>query len=153
MSCSFVPVSPLAHLAGWSFVLFSALVLDYGGVIWWFLFSSQAKREMSRAMPVVDAIPALAVGAVFSLAMILGKHYELLFGTWMCLYGLAHVSYRMSLPMANYLVGVFYIVCGSVCLLMQVPFTNPWPMGMVFFVGEISGGLVLHRSNNQGADN
>ena len=153
MSRSIFPSTPLAHLVGWGSVLFSALLLNYGALIWWFLFSSQAKRELLRAMPVVDAIPALAVGAVFSLAMILGKHYEMLFGTWMCLYGLAHVSYRLSLPAANYAVGVFYIACGSACLLLQVPFTDPWPMGFTFFAGEISGGLVLHRNNIQTGEN
>ncbi|OGV62830.1 MAG: hypothetical protein A2283_02690 [Lentisphaerae bacterium RIFOXYA12_FULL_48_11] len=147
MSRTMFPPSPVAHLLGWGGVLSAALLLNYGGFIWWFLFSSQARREVTRAMPVVDAIPALAVGAVFSMAMILGKHYELFFGTWMCLYGLAHVSYRMSLPMANYAVGIFYITCGSVCLLMHTPLTNPWPMGLVFFAGEVSGGLVLHRIN------
>ncbi|MDD4872114.1 MAG: hypothetical protein PHR77_16280 [Kiritimatiellae bacterium] len=147
LSRNCVPTEPLTHLIGWGVVLSCALTLNYGGFFVWFLFSSQSKRELIRAMPVVDAIPALAVGAVFSLAMSIGKHYELLFGTWMCLYGLAHVSYRMSLPMANYVVGIFYIACGSVCLLMQVPVTDPWPMGFVFFVGEISGGLVLHRNN------
>lgn len=148
MSCNFFPATILAHLIGWGCVLVSALLLNYGAFIWWFLFSSQARRELTRAMPVVDAVPALAVGAVFSLAMVMGKNYEMLFGTWMCLYGLAHVSYRMSLPAANYAVGVFYIACGSVCLLLQVPFTNPWPMGFVFLVGELSGGFVLHRNNN-----
>jgi hypothetical protein len=148
MGSGFLPSRTLVHLAGWGVVLSMALIVNYAGLVWWFLFSPQAKRELTRAMPVVDAIPALAVGAIFSLAMILGRHYELLFGTWMCLYGLAHVSYRMSLPIANYIVGIFYIACGTICLLKQVPLTNPWPMGLVFFVGEVSGGLVLHRSNH-----
>lgn len=147
MGFDLVPRTNLMHLVGWGIVLAAALILNYGGFIRWFLFNSQVRREITRAMPVVDAIPALAVGAVFSLAMIIGKHYELLFGTWMCLYGLAHVSYRMSLPTANYAVGIFYIACGSVCLLMHTPLTNPWPMGLVFFAGEVSGGLVLHRIN------
>jgi len=148
MSNQAYPVSPIAHLLGWGAVLVVALLLNYGGVLSWFLFSSQARRELIRAMPVVDAIPALAVGAILSLAMILGKNYELLFGTWMCLYGLAHVSYRMSLPVANYMIGIFYIACGSACLLLQVPLTNSWPMGLAFFAGEIAGGLVLHRNNH-----
>jgi len=148
MSAKSFSDSPLVHLAGWGVVLTVALVLNYGAFVWWFLFNEQAKRDMAKAMPVLDAIPALAVGAIFSLAFIIGKHYELLFGTWMCLYGLAHVSYRQSLPMGNYAVGVFYIICGSVCLLLQTSFTSPWPMGFVFLAGELIGGIVLYRNNH-----
>jgi len=148
MSLKGFPDSVLAHLAGWGVVLAAALVLNYGAFLWWFLFSSQAKRDMAKAMPVLDAIPSLAIGAVFSLAFVLGRHYELLFGTWMCLYGLAHLSYRQLLPMANYAVGVFYVICGSACLLLQTPFIKPWPMGFVFFTGELIGGIVLYRNNH-----
>lgn len=148
MSLKEFPDSLLVHLAGWGVVLAVALILNYGAFAWWFLFSSQAKRDTAKAMPVLDAIPALAIGAIFSLAFVLGKHFELLFGTWMCLYGLAHVSYRQSLPIGNYVVGVFYIICGSICMLLRMPFINPWPMGFVFFTGELIGGIVLYRNNH-----
>lgn len=146
------PASPLAHLVGWGGVLAVGLGANYGALVWW--FSSSARREITKAMPVIDAVPALAVGAIFSLAMILGNHYELLYGTWMCMYGLAHVSYRQSLPMPNYVVGIYYITCGAACLLLQVPITDPWPMGLVFFSGEMIGGVILCRNNNtkRGAD-
>ena len=68
----------------------------------------------------------------------------------MCQYGLAQVAYRQSLPAATYWVGVGYIVCGAGCLLLgPVPITNPWPMGIVFFLGELVSGAILasHRTS------
>jgi hypothetical protein len=65
----------------------------------------------------------------------------------MCLYGLAHVAYRQSLPTIHYAVGIFYMLGGTACLLVPgICFTNPWPMGLVFGIGELSGGFILYRN-------
>ena len=51
---------------------------------------------------------------------------------------------RLSLPPGIYLVGLAYVACGALCLLLpSVTFTNPWPMGIVFFAGELTGGAIL----------
>jgi len=109
------------------------------------------RRELLRLSPAVDAIPALAVGAGPTVAAWIHGAYDLLFGVWMCLYGLVHVNYRLSLPPANYAVGVFYLLSGAVCLLHPgVSFLNPWPMGCVFFLGETAGGWILYRHRLEG---
>lgn len=150
MSCSWYPHTNLAHLMGWCGVLGVALVLNYGALFIWFLFNPQIKRNVAMLVPAVDALPALGIGAVLSLALILKGEFDFLFGTWMCLYGLAHVSYRQSLPPANYAVGTYYMLCGAVCLLWPgFSFLNPWPMGLVFGAGELAGGYVLHRNNRR----
>ena len=44
-------------------------------------------------------------------------------------------------------VGIF---AGVVCLVHPaVAFTRPWPMGIVFFVGEWAGGLVLYLEDHR----
>ena len=52
-------------------------------------------------------------------------------------------------------VGVLYLVSGAACLLSpSLEFTNPWPMGLVFFLGESIGGFILyqHRLTDQQHD-
>jgi hypothetical protein len=72
---------------------------------------------------------------------------------WMCLYGLAHLNARHSLPPRMVSVGLFYILCGGVFMLFpRVDFLNPWPMGIVFFVGEWAGGLALHFDDKEASD-
>ena len=108
------------------------------------------RRSLRELVPAFDAVPALAVGAGLSLALIMHGEYDLLFGTWMCLYGLVHIPYRNSLPFANYLVGIFYLACGAIMLVWPgVSFTNPYPMGLVFGAGELAGGFVLCRLNKE----
>ena len=142
-----IPATPLAHLAGWGAVLAAALAVNYVSLFVWFLFHPEANRDVLKLAPAVDAVPALAVGAAMSAAAVLHGTFDLLFGIWMCCYGLAHMPYRKSLPIANYGVGVFYLVAGTACLLFTANFTNPWPMGLVFFAGETAGGLILRDVN------
>lgn len=150
MASHLVPANPLAHLLGWGLVLAVGIVLNYVALGYWFLFDSQVRRNPTMLKPAVDALPALGAGAAFSIALILAGQFDLLFGTWMSLYGLAQVAYRRSLPQGIYVVGICYLVCGAWCLVLPgVVFTNPWPMGLVFFAGEWAGGIILYCSNHR----
>jgi hypothetical protein len=146
------PATPTAHLLGWGVVLAIGLTANYIGLLLWFCCLPAARRSWRELIPAGDAIPALAVGGGLSLALILHGDYDLLFGTWMCLYGLTHMPYRNSLPYANYLVGIYYLLCGGGLLVWPgVSFTNPWPMGIVFGAGELAGGCVLCKLNKETA--
>lgn len=136
--------TPQLQLAGWGFVLATALLLNYGGLALWFFKGHGIARPLSELRPALEVLPALAIGAVLSLALVLRAQYDLLFGVWMGLYGLAHMGYRHSLPGGIIAVGLFYQAAGIACLLTPgISFLNPWPMGLVFFAGESVGGWIL----------
>jgi hypothetical protein len=138
------PATPTAHLVGWGVVLGAGIVLNYAYLLYWFLFDHDARRNPVMLKPALDALPALAVGAVLTVVLIRLELYDLLFGCWMCLYGLAQAAYRHSLPAGIYWVGIAYILCGMACLLSpRISFTQPWPMGAVFTLGELAGGVVV----------
>jgi len=143
-----VPQDNITHLTGWGIVLLIGLILNYGSVACWFMFDKDVRRNPIMLKPALDAIPALTVGAVLTVTMLLYDMFNLLPGVWMCLYGLAQAAYRLSLPRGIYMVGLIYILCGAYCLLHQFDFTNPWPMGLVFFSGEIIGGFILIKTNH-----
>ena len=136
--------TPLAMLGGWAAVLVAALLLNYGGLALWFIRRRGAGHTLVDLRPALEVVPALALGAVLSLALVWRGQFDLLFGVWMGLFGLAHMGYRHSLPAGIIAVGLFYQAAGIVCLLAPgVSFLNPWPMGLVFFAGEIAGGWLL----------
>jgi hypothetical protein len=137
------PANPLQHFWVWCGVLAVALALNYGALFLWFIRDPAAKHEIMNLIPAIDAVPALAVGAFITVALPLHGEYNLLVPLWMFLYGLVHIPYRLNLPKQIYFVGIFYIICGAVLLFFPWPFTNPWPMGVTFFVGEILGGWAL----------
>jgi len=147
LGSSTIPATRRAHLAGWGVVLLLAVAINYACVAYWFLFDPRVRRNPLMLKPAVDAVPALAVGGALSVALVAAGQYHLLFGAWMCLYGLSQVAYRLSLPRGIYGVGLCYIACGAGYLLAPgTSFLNPWPMGIMFFLGELAGGLILLNS-------
>lgn len=146
MGADWFPPSPLAHLWGWGIVLVVALALNYGSLAFWFFFNPRANRVWNRLVPAIDQVPALLVGAVLTLVLVVRGDLDLLVGAWMSLYGLCHMSYRLSPQRGVYYVGLFYIGCGVYFLAMPPQFTNPWPMGLVFLAGELVGGALLYRA-------
>lgn len=140
----FVPATNITHLIGWGVVLVVGLAVNYASLFYWFLFNKAVGRNVVMLKPAMDAIPSLGMGALFSWVFIMSGQYNLLFGTWMCFYGLAQVAYRNSLPVGIYYGGLGYMICGAGLLLSgAASFVNPWPMGIVFFLGELAGGIVL----------
>ncbi len=141
-----IHADPWLHLFGWGIVLAVGVAANYAALLYWFLFDPEVRRNPLMLKPALDALPALAAGGVLSLALVLKGEFDLLFGVWMCLYGLAQVAYRNALPAGIYRVGVFYLVAGTVCLLWPgISFVEPWPMGLVFVSGEFAGGAVLMK--------
>lgn len=141
-----VDQNPLTQLKGWMILLGSALLLNYGGLAYWYFRHRRTRNVLMELRPALEVVPALSVGAFLSLALVLREEYNLLFGVWMCLYGLAHMGYRHTLPRGIIAVGFFYQIAGIACLLAPtLSFLNPWPMGVVFLIGETAGGWILRE--------
>lgn len=144
LSSGRVPDTLQSGLLVWGGVLAFALLVNYAALAWWFFCDPPRRRNLLSLKPAIDVVPGLAMGALLSLATLRAGRQELLYGIWMGCFGLAHTSCRLSLPPANFLVGVFYMLAGAACLFVPGwSFPNPWPMGLVFFVGELAGGWIL----------
>jgi len=143
LSSERIPVENAAHLAGWGIVLSLALLINYGSVAWWYASHPEVRQNPSLLKPAMDALPALAAGGVLTVALISSRNYDLLFGVWMLMYGLAQTAYRNALPRGVYWTGLVYMGCGAMLVAQPLPFTTPWPMGIIFFLGELAGGICL----------
>lgn len=145
LSTGWFPARATTHLVVWGLVFLFGLAINYGALAYWFFTDQRAEPGVGRLGPAADALPALLVGAVLTAALLRSRVLWPLYGTWMCLYGLANLHSRHALPPRILYVGLFYVFCGAIFLLSPAPhFLNPWPMGIVFFAGEWAGGLVLH---------
>lgn len=150
LSFSTIPHSLPAHLVAWYVVFMLSVLLNFGAIIYWFLFDPAAGRDPKRLRPVIDVLPPLAVGAILTFVLVIDGRYEYLFGTWMCLYGLANLAGRHTLPRHIAWIGLYYIAAGALNLtLLRQPFLNPWPMGIVFFIGEWVSGMILHYDESE----
>jgi len=139
------PKTSRAQFAGWAVVFLVAIATNYGALIRWFLSDPGVKRDSRRLLPTVDPMLPMIVGGVMTLAVCMHGHFDYLFGIWMCMFGLANLSSRWVMPSAVWALGVYYVACGAVCLVVRsIHFLNPWPMGIVFFVGEWTGGFIFY---------
>ena len=143
MSTNLVPDTNNAHLTIWMTVLAFAMAVNFGALLYWF-FKQENVRSIKLLQPAINTFPAIFVGAVFTVAMVKHGSYDFLFGAWVCLFGLVCMASRHVLPNGISRVGWLYISFGSILLIFPVAFTNPWPMGLIFFCGEWFSGLILH---------
>lgn len=145
MSLDSYPSGTISHIIGWGSVFALAVLINGCALSYWFLYDPEIQRETRKLSPVLEIIPPLLVGGVLTLALILHHEYDYLFGMWMCLFGLANIATRHVVPRPIGWIGVYYVAAGTVCLLTPaVTFENPWPMGLIFGLGEWIAGLVLH---------
>lgn len=143
LASGIMPAHETAHLVGWSVVLAVALLINYGSLAWWYASHPDIRQHPVLLKPALDALPALAAGGILTVALVQAGRFELLFGAWMLMYGLAQTTYRSALPRGVYWTGIVYMACGALLSLKPATFINPWPMGIVFFLGEIAGGICL----------
>ena len=151
MSSAGYATTDRAHLIGWSVGLLLGILVNYASMIYWFLFDPAVRRNPLMLKPALDALPPLAVGGVIAVSLVFRGQYDMIFGSCMCLYGLAQVAYRRSLPQGIYMLGFYYLACGAFFLMNEtIRFTDPWPMAVAFAAGEAASGLVLiadHRNS------
>ena len=138
------------YILGWATVFLIAFVLNVGAMIYWYLHDRKVQRDITLLKPTLDVIPPLFVGALLTLVLFFHKDFQYLYGIWMCMFGLTNLASRYVLPPLISVVGLFYIVAGLACLVStDHMFPNPWPMGIVFFIGETAGGMILYRDRRR----
>lgn len=135
----------------WGVVLAFSLSLNYGALVYWFLYDEEVDRDWQSLKPALEVLPAFAVGGALTVAMVQRGCPELLPGMWMCLYGLANLASRHVLPRRIMWVGGWYLIAGAVCLIAPAwAWSQPLAMGVAFFIGEWLGGLALHYDEDEG---
>lgn len=145
-----IPETNVAHLITWALVFLAAMLFNLSALVYWFLHDKMIQKDVTRLKPILDVIPPLAVGALFTFVLLLRRDLDSLFGVWMCMFGLTNLASRYVLPSAISLVGVFYILAGSLCLLLPgISFLQPMAMGLVFCAGEWAGGTILYLDDRR----
>ncbi|MBN8551072.1 MAG: hypothetical protein J0M12_17295 [Deltaproteobacteria bacterium] len=144
LSTSLIPQTNQAHLVVYGGLCSAAALVNYTALFLWFRRAGDYER--TRLKPVLDPLPALVAGGIISVACIQRGYFDLLFGIWMVCFGVAHLAAREALDQEMSYLGLFYIAAGAVALfILPAQFLDPWPMGIVFCLGESLGGLIFLR--------
>lgn len=140
------------HFDAWCLIVICVMAVNYGALLVWMFRNYGVRKSMRRLSPVVDVFPLFFAGCVISCLLIFNGLYDHLFGVWLLTYGLMNLSQRHFLPGGIWLLGLFYILCGTLFLLVcDTSFLNPRPVGLVLFAGEMWGGAIFYASRHPGA--
>ena len=142
------PHSPLdmqRYLTIWFVCLAAALLINYGALLIWYVRSA-GRQQRSQTRTVGFAIlPAIALGAVLSLAMFTNKMPWLLPGVWYASYGIGLFASRAMLPKGVIAVATLFGLVGAALLLspdQSLPL-RWWVMPLGFGFGQIAIGYLL----------
>lgn len=134
----------------WIATVLLAFAVNYGTVIYWFLTTrGESGSSLRRLRPVLEVAPVFIVGLVLTAQLIGFGAYDILYSTWLCLYGLANIFSRRVLPREIGWLGCAYVLCGAALAVVPTGgFLNPWPFVAIIFVGEWVGGFILHNDGS-----
>lgn len=153
MSSSWYPKTVVSQSDGWTTLVAVSIFINYGALLKWFFSDPDTKRDIRRLVPAFDVFPPFLVGCALTIALVLRWNFQYLFGIWMCSYGLINLSQHHVLPPSIRILGMYYILCGVLCLVVfHISYLNPLPMGIVFFIGEMWGGFIFHVNQRANAN-
>ncbi|WOO43100.1 hypothetical protein [Rubellicoccus peritrichatus] len=139
------PIDSMRVLYAWGAVFAFAASINFGALVYWFLSDPEVERDWRRVRPLVAVLPSLVVGFILTVTLVERGAFELLYGVWMLIYGLANFASRAVLPDGIRWAGWYYVLAGSYFLIFPTTaFTAPLAAGAVFFIGEWVAGLILH---------
>lgn len=104
---------------------------------------------LRRTIPVLmQSLPSLALGALFSFLWIGGDNAVWLPALWSGLFGLCVLSARPFLPRAVGIIAAWYLACGVYLALNThgLAAASPWVVGVPFGIGQNLLALVLWRN-------
>ena len=124
-----------------------ALAINYGALVAWYVrIAGRHERQQTRTVGVA-ILPAIALGAVLSLAMIAHKIYWILPGIWYASYGIGLFSSRAMLPRGVIVVASAFGLAGA-ALILTLNTNLPmhfWVMPLGFGIGQIFIGYLLSQ--------
>jgi hypothetical protein len=135
------------YLVIWFACLAAALLLNYGAMAVWY-FQNAARQERVRTRSAgLTLLPAIALGAVLSLALILHGIVWMLPGVWYASYAVGLFASRAMVPKGAIPLAGAFGVAGLVLLL--TPITSLplswWVMPIGFGLGQMFIGWLLLR--------
>jgi len=144
------PQSPLAiqhYLLIWFVCLVAALAINYGALLVWYVRIAGLREKRQTRTVGVAIIPAIALGAVLTLAMVAHNMVWILPGVWYASYGIGLFSSRAMLPRDVILVASAFGLAGAA--LMLTPDTSLplrfWVMPIGFGFGQMFIGYLLSQ--------
>lgn len=133
------------YVAIWLTCLAAALAVYYGNLLGWYLRNNGRQARYQSKTVSLSILPALALGAVLSLAVYLQGVPAMLPGIWYACYGLGLFASRNHVPKGVIFVAAMFGLIGAALLLMPNQWLGLtwWVMASGFAIGQFWIGWLI----------
>lgn len=140
--------NPVRCLSYWIAVAAAAGLLSAAELFARTLRDTDPHARRRTRLALQQAMPAIGVGAMLTLALVATPGGWLLPAIWSMCFGLGVIASRPFLPGPIVRVAAFYLCIGAALLLpgLQGPHVTPIAMGLTFGVGQLWAAWILHRA-------
>jgi hypothetical protein len=122
----------------------AALIVNYASIAHWYVSDTSIRERWQTRTVGLAILPAIALGAALTLAMVSRGAFSFLPGIWYGCYGVGLFASRMMLPRTVMPISAFFLVAGIALLFAPSSLALAWwvlPVG--FGVGQIAIGVLV----------
>ena len=138
------------YFAIWLVCCAASILVNYGAIAHWFVSDASARDRWQTRTVGLAILPALALGAAITLALLDRGAFEYLPGVWYGCYGVGLFASRTMLPR-----GVLPVAAGFLAIGIGLLFAPPWfalswwilPIGFGF--GQIGIGVLVAQDRRE----
>lgn len=144
-----LPVTPHEHrlyAAIWLACGGAAMIVNYGAIAHWFVSDASARDRWQTRTVGLSILPALALGAAITIALIARGEYGALPGIWCGCYGVGLFASRTTVPRPVVAVAAAFLLLGGALLFVPDRVALAWWMlPLAFGAGQIGIGIFVAR--------
>ncbi len=128
----------------------AAMIVNYASIAHWYVSDTSVRDRWQTRTVGLAILPAIALGAGLTLALVLRGGFAYLPGVWYGCYGVGLFASRMMLPRDVLPIAAFFLVAGIALLFVPMSIALAWwvlPVG--FGVGQIAIGVLVSRDRRE----
>lgn len=128
----------------------AAFIVNYGSIAHWFVSDASARDRWQTRTVGLAILPAIALGAAFTLALLVRGDYSFLPGVWYGCYGVGLFASRTMLPRGVLPISAFFLAAGIALLFAPSAIGLQWwvlPLG--FGIGQIAIGVFVTQDRRE----
>jgi hypothetical protein len=125
------------YFAIWFVCCAASIVVNYGAIAHWFVNDATARERWQTRTVGLSILPAIVLGAAFSLALLQQELFSFLPGVWFACYGVGLFASRLTVPRGVLGVAAAFLLCGIAMLFVPPSVTlQPWINAGGFGIGQ-----------------
>jgi hypothetical protein len=140
------------YFAIWFACAAAAAIVNYGAIAHWFVSDASARDRWQTRTVGLAILPALALGAALSFALLASGRIAQLPGIWYGCYGVGLFASRTMIPRGVLPIAAMFLVVGMLLLFAPAQIAlAPWVLPAGFGLGQIAIGYLLLRERMETA--